>query len=657
MPSGLARTFQGRLQARSLAEQVNRGYQTIQQRGPFLGFIPDVDPNLMDGTAFRDLQNVLARSWGEDHGEVLGLPDGFRQVDYARLPLGDNSTLPAAPLADGNPIVRIDQIARLSPTGESTEGDEASQWVLTPVVGTAGDGSTANTGFLYRLNASGQWTQIRYAASMSTGANDQRLSATINGRSTAQSMPDSCIAPFGAVARANNTGGGDDKQSGNITEPCWIFTNDVDEVMVFPSHSDNVDGTRAGNHWYEPLCDDTSSADLDGGVGLGFKAKSVETWNGRVYFLNTSEAGVRRSRRLRRTAKFTADPLTSTPGAGFYDFPEFQGQGLRIETLGDVLAVYFEDGVAFMRATGNPTSPDEPQIISTERGLLSTHSVCSIGRGVHFGIFTDGWWLLDQSGRWQEVGITQANGRPIPKWRQTFFDRIPSDQRHRLQCYYDQPYNLIYIAVPTESSADPTEIWIYDPVADRVFIENYTMTVFGTITPQAQSGVQIDALVGDIDSQVGTIDSFAAVAGFPKARAHGDPSGYVYIHRRDVEGYDPANNTGAVPTVQDPTWIMESGLRSPTGIRNFTSVDRVTIEHFDHQNANIVSVECIGTQTDGTSTANVSFTDGLDENLRRVDAFFRYTSIAPGLRISGTGTYHIRAVDIDLWIDPVEERT
>ena len=319
-------------------------------------------------------------------------------------------------------------------------------------------------------------------------------------------MPDSCTAPFGAVARVDNETGdpGNDQQSGNIDEPCWIFTNDVDEVMVFPSSSAE---SIAGTHAYEPLVDETSSPDLDGGDGIGFKCKSVETWNGRVYFFNTEENGTRRQTRLRRTAKFTADPMTTLVGSGFFDFREFIGEGLRIETLDEVLACYFSDGLAFMRPTGVPTSPDEPQTISLERGLMGTHAVTPLGRNVHFGVFTDGWWLIDQSGRWQELGVVNIDGKTIPKWRQTFYDDIPADQRHRVYTYYDQPNNLIYVARPTSSNPDPQEVWIYDPTSDRVFIENYPVTCFGTFTPRLQAGVTIDALVGTIDEQVGTIES------------------------------------------------------------------------------------------------------------------------------------------------------
>jgi hypothetical protein len=618
--------------------------QTLTARGPFLGFTPDVDPNLTDGTAFNDLRNVLARAHGDDHGEVLGLPDGFRQVDPTRLPLGDGSTLPGTPPND-DPVVRLDQFGRVSPTGGTTPGEVGVlEFVLTPMAVTAGSGA-AESGNMYRINATGQWTFINESVATSAA---QALTAPRDGRTNSPSLPDSCTAPFGATARAVTTAAPDDNlQSGTINEPAWIYTNDVDRVMVFPSTTVGAAGTNAAVHEYEPL---TRVAALE-----PFLAKSCETWNGRVYFLNTSEAGTRRQQRLRRTAKFTCDPDPAIVGAGFYDFRDFEGEGLRIETLGDVLAVYFSSGVAFLRPTGVPTSPDEPQILSTERGLLSTHGVTAIGRNVHFGIFTDGWWLLDQSGRWQELGVVNIDGKVIPKWRQSFYQEIPPNQRHRLYCYYDQPNNLIYIVRPTNENPDPREVWIYDPTSDRVFIENYPVTVFGTFTPLTQAAIAIDALPGTIDSLTGTIDSFGQVVGFPKARVHGDAAGFVYNHRRDVVGFHGQERAN-IPTVQDPDWLFRVGLRSPAGFRNLVTVDRVSLEYFNHENSSNVSITVQGPSADSSQTRSVVLEGGNPENLRSRDAWFRYTSQAPGLSVSGTGEFHIRSVAVDVFSDGVEPR-
>ena len=617
------------------AAQALSRLKSLMVRGPWGGLQPDIDPNLTDGTVFNHLTNVLARGHGDDHGEVLGLPDGFRQIDAAHLPLEDDTA--------GAPVVAIDQLDRVTPIGAgANEGEHDGEFISTPLAVTAiAPGST--NAKMYRIAATGVWTEVPPSAAVSTA----KLTANRDGRVPSPSMPDYCSAPFGAVARTHNTAGGDNKQSGPISEPCWIFTNDVDPVMVFPSSSSE---TLLGTHAYEPLCDAVSSPNL-----APFLAKSCETWNGRVYFGNTSEAGVRHNQRVRRTAKFTADPKSSTAGAGFYDFREFQGDLLRIHQLGDVLGVYFTDGVAFMRATGVPTSPDEPQIIETTRGLLGTHCLCAIGRNVHFGVFTDGWWLLDQSGRWQEVGLLQAGNQNIPKWRQTFYEDLPSDFRHRIFCYYDQPTNLVYIAKPTRSRPEPEEVWIYDPVNDRVFMENYPVVCFGTMTPVAQPGVTIDALPGTIDSLAGTIDSYGAVAGFPKSRCHGDLLGYVFEHSRELVGFD-SSTTPAV--VQDPAWLWSLGVRSLGDFRKLQTIDVVSVEYFNRGNANAVSVEVYdrsGTPT-GLQTRSVLMNQGALEDVRTANAWFRFTSSSVGLRLSSSGEFHHRAAAVDYWGDDLEPR-
>ena len=108
--------------------------------------------------------------------------------------------------------------------------------------------------------------------------------------------------------------------------------------------------------------------------------------------------------------------------------------------------------------------------------------------------------------------------------------------------------------------------------------------------------------------------------------------------------------------MQDPSWSYATGLRSPTGARNLTSVDRVSLEYFDHGNPNNVSVRVQG--PNGSQTRSVVLTQGgvFTEGLRSRDAWFRFSDVAIGLEISGSGEFHVRAHDVDLWVDPVESR-
>ena len=105
---------------------------------------------------------------------------------------------------------------------------------------------------------------------------------------------------------------------------------------------------------------------------------------------------------------------------------QMQAHGLNGQGAGRlVLELARAKGIS-VRETGLASAPNAVQILDTDRGLLGTHAVCSISNNLHFGIFDDGWWFLDSSGRWKEAGVTQFNGRPVEKWRRTFGAARPS---------------------------------------------------------------------------------------------------------------------------------------------------------------------------------------------------------------------------------------
>lgn len=625
--------------SKAIADQAGQTYQTVTHKGPWPGFQPDVDPDRQNLGGALAIRNLLARPV-QARGEILTLPDGFQQLDPARLPLGDGATLPANPTTDGKAICRLDQMLRYSPLNAAGGGEFTGEYILTPLTVTAGDGSTGGSGNMYRIQASGQWGQVAESVACST---TRALSADIDGRDSSFSMGDSCVAPFGATARDTNTAAGnDDLQSGPINQPAWIYTNDQDEVMVFPA----TDGV----HTYEPLCDETSSPDLDGGTTDGFKCKSVETWNGRVYFLNTSENGIRFNRRLRRTAKFTCDPDPTITGAGHFDFQQFQGEGLRIESIGDVLAAYFSDGIGFVYPTGNANTPDDPRELTNDRGLLSTHSMCRIDRTTHFVIATDGWWLLDASGRFQELGVVNLDGIVLPKWREYFYRNIDMSQRHRVQVYYDQPSNYVYIIYPRLDVSPVQEVWIYDIDGDRVFIENYPVSCFAGIDPQVTTGTVWDAMSGVWNDELSTWDSFEPRFG-TRSRVHGDTSGYVYLHQRNLYTYDTASNPAIA---QAPAWSFETGLHHQDDMRYQLTLDRLTLQYFAVTASTPVTVT--GISGDGTSAGQIVALDGTGGSLLTRDAWFRLTGQGLSYRISGSGRVEIHGVITDLFADPIEVR-
>ncbi len=199
-----------------------------------------------------------------------------------------------------------------------------------------------------------------------------------------------------------------------------------------------------------------------------FKAKSVCSAFERVFFLNTSEAGTPFPNRLRGTTR-SATPSLSGLGAVLISFDEIQADGVAVRKIGSSMAVYFRRGVAFCRETGNILVPVVRDYVSLDRGLVGTFAVCELGSGVHFGIFNDGWFLLDDNGRFTEVGLREINGTTHAKWRTTFYRELNSAAVNRVSVAFDRPRRLVWILWPDESSGHPNRLWVYHLDTDSVW--------------------------------------------------------------------------------------------------------------------------------------------------------------------------------------------
>src|SRR3990167_377060 len=230
----------------------------------------------------------------------------------------------------------------------------------------------ATLGNLYELGA--DWTNIPY-----TGAG-AGFSGDPTGAGVAQTLCDSAYYALGNFL---------------------ILTNGYDAV-------------------YQHVPGGANYTDFSPAVLNTFKAKSVCSAFERIFFLNTSEAGTGFPNRLRGTTR-SATPSLSGLGSVLISFDEIQADGVACRKLGSSMAVYFRRGVAFCRETGNITVPVVRDYVSLERGLVGTLAVCDLGSGVHFGIFNDGWFLLDDHGRFTEVGLREIEGSAHSKWRQTFY--------------------------------------------------------------------------------------------------------------------------------------------------------------------------------------------------------------------------------------------
>jgi hypothetical protein len=621
MPSRFAPpTINFQRQERQLAEQYLKRAASEFLGGSWEAFIPDAPHNLVGLNRAREMQGLVVRADASSSGEALTTDGGWAPVDPDRL----GANWPGLDAASTRDIVLIRNFALTTDT--TKEPDPASGEALQTIVLIAGDGATPGSFQMYRLDPStAQWTEIPFDTTGLAGAAEP--SASINGdessTSAFNSMPDAAVFTLGAPARADGAGA--------IAQPAFLWTNNKDPVQVYPSASGNLE--------FQPL------TELFAATG-DFRCVSLATFNDRVYFLNTYENGIRHRYRLRRTARNTCDPQTTNLGAGYIDIEQFSGNGVSVRPLGNVMACYFEDGVCFVRDTGDQTSPNAIQILDVTRGLLSTHAVCNISNNQHFGIFDDGWWILDSNGRWQEVGVTTANGKPFDKWKSTFYGQLDFDEKHRIQCYYDRQHNWVRIAVPTAGS-EITTVWIYDIDGDRVFPDDYSdgITVWGDVVVYEAVAELWSTQTLNWNEISATWASLEA-AGDVHRMAHGNQSGYVYFHDDDFAD----RNGEAIP------WFYQSFQHDFGLPMKLKSSERLGVEYTNSGNPNTVNVLFSDGYANQVST-NAIMNDGGADEIRTRRFWGTVTGHHLAFRIAGSGQVRLRQFIYDYFLSEGEDLT
>lgn len=205
-----------------------------------------------------------------------------------------------------------------------------------------------------------------------------------------------------------------------------------------------------------------------------FQAQSVTTYNEALHFLNTSEGGVHRPQRVRRTIQGWGTAVAANftdPGSGAMDLIEFSGRGLKLLPLGNRLAAYFEDGVAILDRTDSVEVPYKRHYSSRRRGLLGPNCVIELNPRQHFGVFTDGFFIFDESENWSEVGIVEVGGVRVSKFGDFFLRTVNQNYRHRVSVGLDDRRDFVYISYPSTASTTgrPDSLLIYDVRGDRFF--------------------------------------------------------------------------------------------------------------------------------------------------------------------------------------------
>ena len=616
--------------SQQLSEQ-NAAVVPVRATAPWMGWTPDIDVAHLGPSAASTIKGLIPRSDPSGRGEVLTHFPGFSHVDSTYA----SSTELGEDTGSTNYIVGLTFFPR-----RAANGDVSGEFDDTTIAVTAGD-TTQDSCELWRvLPSTGLWEKIQHSGHVDSlsgaGTPDD---GGLAGAYPAVDAPDGvqlwdfAVAPFSASPRT--AAGGGNMTAMTDGGPLLIGTNNYDAVIVYAvdESSTQEDG------YYEQLHSDT----------LGdFKARSVELWGDRLNFLNTVEGGTRYPRRLRRTAIGNADPDTVNDGSGAIDFEQFSGEGLRVESLGNVLACYFEDGVAFARRTGQAANPYTVQDITTERGLLATHSLCNLGGGVHFGLFTDGWFFLTENGQFTEAGITDVEGTPKHKWRETFFRRLYTTARARIDMRYDARNRWIWITLPLDEGSENNEVWVYDLQADRLFVRDIPVTKFGASNIQLTSAQTIGSL--GLIGTLGTIGSLGASFGLSNI-IHGTRTGHVFKHTPETE------TEIDIDTVSEstPSWTYQtvlSGLGAPHHIK---TAREVFIEAIANSEDSFTS-KLGGNSGETTSTVTHTVSASAVGKVKTYAAGHRFSSSQLYLELSGNAPFALRSFHLDLLQQTVRAR-
>ena len=630
IPSGPQFFSQHREEARASVPS-----QKVPIRGPWLGYMPDIDPYNAPATACEEITGLVARPSRFGKGEVLRPDAGYAPTGSVHattgLPLDTNSEV-------GSTTTEITLLAQFNRT--NSVGALFTQQDTTLMAIKAGDGTgpAVTEGWLevYYLDPTDGQTWTKLVSSFDgLGANPPLAHAPLANRDI---LPDWAVMPAGMAARTAYNGA-----TAAVAEPvfvwCGLEAGDFlgDRVMAYPI--DTGAGTDGTNPEFETITDRFGAT-----TGTGFYAETVEYWNGRLYYGNTSESGTHHRQRIRRTALFTADPLETTPGAGAFDLRDFTGDLLRLEKIGNVMAAYFTDGTAFVSATELATSPDRVEILRDRRGLISKWAVTPISDQVHFGIFTDGWFLLDPTGRWTEVGVMDINGVATRKWKDDFYSNLNVANKHRLTISYDGTY--VRIAYPKLGETDNQDVWIYDFRGDRVFKDTYPVTQWGLMNAIISTGINWNEAEGSWDSggtdpQGNPLTTWQAEESRRglEVPLHGTTDGYVLTH--DYELFTRYSTTTNVQV--SPTFLYRSKLTNlgdPTLLKTAT---KLWLEYIQVSDPGSVIILAKGDSSELQEGGSVPITKGMPGDTNVAWKNFNFTSANLQFEISGSAPIEIRS--------------
>lgn len=567
--------------------------ELAQATSPFMGWCPDLPAELCGVSGFRLGYGAVAFPQRGAVGHCLRPDIGWGKLDSANLPRGSGRA------GTGLGDIRLDS------------GDYEGYLI------NAGVTSTTDI-TMSRFTTAGTWAAVAEHASATSSTGNRDV------------LWDSAVYTLGAPTR-----------SSAINQAVLIFAG----ASKTASHTVLVTPDSTGVGSYDDL-DRFSSLNL-------FKARSCESFQGRMHYLNTIEAGTSFVRRFRWSAVGTADPNPTIVGAGFFDFTEFKRLGLRVESMADKIAVYFEDGIAFMRPTDISTNAYIPEIVTRERGLLGTHAMCPVANDVHFLICDDGFWLLNSVGQWKRVGTLSQNGQTLDKFWHTFMGELDINNKHRIVCTYNVELHMVRIAYPTTSSVETNQILnivLNVEGTDVAWPDNYAspVTMWGRWERQIRAGQTWAALTtagttwADLFAAGTLWSDFAAQYGL-RSIIQVDDVGNVY-------GRDP------ILVTQDgviPTWFLEfHPLNAAPDLAVDQTFSKFFMRYRDVRGPS-AAVQIGGDGLDFTQAQTLRLTEGSTTPFAQETAFAHFKMLASShvLRLSGTAPMLINAWGAEIFTE------
>ena len=466
--------------------------KTAWLRGPWPGWEPDLEPSQASPGAASDCANLI------DHDGILSQQNGYEKVGSATLPLGGTSP---PDIGSEEPVVCIQE-------GRTASTQAIRRYAMTS------DTSANGRGHFYELS-SGSWAEVQFDAN-GTGLN----AFTGDSSDPASTLVDAVHFPVGDYTIFGSGG----------ANPLYRFPG-----LGTPTK-------------YEPLTNLGSLSSL--------RANSVCQSEERIHAFGTTEGGTYYPARWRWTSKgANAQFDPSQTGAGFADLNEFGGEGLAVRNIGPKVALYLTNGVLFAKRTGTTSDPFQKDYADYSRGLLSTRSVVDLGNGVHFGLFTDGWFLLSYDGRWEEKGTTDKG---YHKWHSEFYSTLDWANRKRVTIDYDPGERVVYIAFPQAGATGnaPSTVWLYSLQTDTLWpAPDYAKlpNIFGHYTEETNAGYAWSAMTAAWAATPGSWGSYETQVGRLRVQ-YGTGDGYIYTHRPDLVTRD-----GVLPTYRYRSHFFSGG--------------------------------------------------------------------------------------------------